>query len=160
MDDFSSPGQGVNSFGFSPSPANFIVGGKRPQSSIASSIAEDAETGQVRVATGSAGGSRIITATLQYLHHALDQGMSAYEAAHEPRWHDQLSGVTFLEWQDEAVGIRGFNNGTAAYLSDVGYNVTYQGTSGSTGHIIIRTANGTLEAASDPRKRAGGGYAF
>lgn len=88
MDDFSSPGQGVNSFGFSPSPVNFIRGGKRPQSSISSSIAEDLSTGEIRVATGSAGGSRIITATLQYLHHAIDQNMTAFDAAHEPRWHD------------------------------------------------------------------------
>lgn len=56
-DDFSSPGQ-VNSFGFAASPINFIAGGKRPQSSIASSIAEDLVTGDVTIATGSAGGSR------------------------------------------------------------------------------------------------------
>lgn len=60
MDDFSSPGQ-VNSFGFAASPANFIVPGKRPQSSIASSIAEDLETGEMTISTGSAGGSRIIS---------------------------------------------------------------------------------------------------
>lgn len=33
MDDFSSPGS-VNSFGFAASPANYLAGGKRPQSSI------------------------------------------------------------------------------------------------------------------------------
>lgn len=72
MDDFSSPGQ-VNAFGFSASPINFVEGGKRPQSSIASSIVEDKETGEFMMATGSAGGSQIITATLQQLYHYIDQ---------------------------------------------------------------------------------------
>lgn len=75
MDDFSSPGQ-TNSFGFEPSPANFIRPGKRPQSSICASIAEDLETGELIISTGSAGGSRIITATLQELWHHLDQGLN------------------------------------------------------------------------------------
>jgi gamma-glutamyltranspeptidase/glutathione hydrolase len=96
MDDFSSPGQ-VNSFGFSASPSNFIAPGKRPQSSIASSIAEDLETGEVTIATGSAGGSRIITATLQELYHYIDQGLTPEECTHHPRWHDQLGGVTYFE---------------------------------------------------------------
>ena len=76
MDDFSSPGQ-VNSFGFAASPINFIRPGKRPQSSICSSIVENIETGELVMATGSAGGSRIITTTLQQLHHYIDQGQNA-----------------------------------------------------------------------------------
>jgi gamma-glutamyltranspeptidase/glutathione hydrolase len=91
-----SPGQ-INAFGFSPSPINFIRPGKRPQSSISSSIAEDLVTGEVTIATGSAGGSRIITATLQQLHHYIDQGMTPEESTRHPRWHDQLSGTTFFE---------------------------------------------------------------
>lgn len=75
MDDFSSPGQ-VNAFGFAANPINFIRPGKRPQSSIASSLVED-ENGQLIMATGSAGGSRIITATLQQLHHYIDRGLNA-----------------------------------------------------------------------------------
>ena len=77
MDDFSSPGQ-TNAFGFAANPINFIRGGKRPQSSIASSLVED-EEGNLIMATGSAGGSRIITATLQELYHYIDQGLNATE---------------------------------------------------------------------------------
>ncbi len=77
MDDFSSPGS-VNAFGFAANPINFIQPGKRPQSSIASSLVED-ENGQLIMATGSAGGSRIITATLQELYHYLDLGLNATE---------------------------------------------------------------------------------
>jgi gamma-glutamyltranspeptidase / glutathione hydrolase len=47
--------------------------------------------------TGSAGGSRIITATLQNLYHHLDQGMDAYDTVHTARWHDQLGNVTYYE---------------------------------------------------------------
>lgn len=77
MDDFSSPGS-TNAFGFAANPINFIRPGKRPQSSIASSLVED-ENGQLIMATGSAGGSRIITATLQELYHYIDQGLNATE---------------------------------------------------------------------------------
>jgi gamma-glutamyltranspeptidase/glutathione hydrolase len=82
MDDFSSPGQ-TNAFGFAASPVNYIAGGKRPQSSISSSIAEDLETGEIMIATGSAGGSRIITATLQELYHYIDQGLNASSCTHQ-----------------------------------------------------------------------------
>jgi gamma-glutamyltranspeptidase/glutathione hydrolase len=75
MDDFGSPGR-PNAFGFAPSPANFIAGGKRPLSSISSTIVEN-EQGQIVMATGSAGGSQIITATVQEVYHYIDQGLNA-----------------------------------------------------------------------------------
>ncbi|KAJ7138819.1 gamma-glutamyltranspeptidase [Mycena filopes] len=159
MDDFSSPGQ-INAFGFAPSPINFIRPGKRPQSSISSSIAEDLVTGEVTIATGSAGGSRIITATLQELHHYIDQGMTPAECTGHPRWHDQLSGVTYFEVGSDALGVRGFDNGTVAYMKGLGYNVTYEDLSGSTSHVVGRAKNGTITAASDPRKSAGRGAAY
>ncbi|KAJ7275360.1 gamma-glutamyltranspeptidase [Mycena haematopus] len=159
MDDFSSPGQ-VNAFGFQPSPINFIRPGKRPQSSISSSIAEDLVTGEVTIATGSAGGSRIITATLQELHHYIDQGMTPEECTHHPRWHDQLSGVTYFEVGNPALGVQGFPNSTVAYLASLGYNMTTEDLTGSTSHVVARAKNGTITAASDPRKAAGRGAAF
>jgi gamma-glutamyltranspeptidase/glutathione hydrolase len=82
MDDFGSPGQ-TNAFGFASSPTNFIRPGKRPLSSISSSIVEDRETGKFVMATGSAGGSQIITATIQQLHHFIDQGLNATESTRQ-----------------------------------------------------------------------------
>ena len=76
MDDLSQPGQS-NALGFAPSPVNYVRPGKRPQSSISSSVVEDSETGDLEFVTGSAGGSRIITATAQELHHYIDQGLNA-----------------------------------------------------------------------------------
>ncbi|KAJ6552579.1 gamma-glutamyltranspeptidase [Mycena vulgaris] len=159
MDDFSSPGQ-RNAFGFAPSPINFIRPGKRPQSSIASSIAEDLETGEVTIATGSAGGSRIITATMQELHHFIDQGMGAAECTRHPRWHDQLGGLTYFEIKNDALGLAGFDNATVAYMKALGYNTTYEDLSGSTSHVVTRAKNGTITAAADPRKAAGRGAAY
>jgi gamma-glutamyltranspeptidase/glutathione hydrolase len=54
----------------------------------------------------------------------------------------------------------GYNNGTVAYMKSLGYNVTYQGISGSTSHVVARLPDGSFEAASDPRKAAGYGAAF
>ncbi|KAF7339741.1 Gamma-glutamyltranspeptidase [Mycena sanguinolenta] len=159
MDDFSSPGQ-VNAFGFQPSPINFIRPGKRPQSSISSSIAEDLVTGEVTIATGSAGGSRIITATLQQLYHYIDQGLTPEECTHHPRWHDQLSGETYFEFGSTTLGVPGYPNSTVDYLASLGYNTTTEDLTGSTSHVVARAKNGTITAASDPRKAAGRGAAF
>ncbi|KAI4526616.1 gamma-glutamyltranspeptidase [Schizophyllum commune Loenen D] len=171
MDDFSSPGL-TNAFGFAPSPVNFIRPGKRPTSSIASSIAEDINTGDLLIATGSAGGSRIITATLQNLHFHLDRGYNATQAVHTARFHDQLGESTLFEglWnstdngandaQASSKGVTPYDNSTVAYLIGLGYNVTSEDVTGSTSHVIVRSADGTLEAANDPRKSAGGGAAY
>ncbi|GAA98617.1 uncharacterized protein L969DRAFT_18069 [Mixia osmundae IAM 14324] len=157
MDDFSSPGQ-TNSFGFAAAPANFIQPGKRPQSSIASSIVEDLD-GNFVEATGSAGGSRIITATLQNIYHYLDQALSANATVHHSRWHDQLTNVTYFEYASPQVGIPGYSNSTVAFLTNQGYNVTYEDTTGSTGHVVA-LKDGIFTAASDPRKAAGRGSAY
>jgi gamma-glutamyltranspeptidase/glutathione hydrolase len=113
------------------------------------------------MATGSAGGSRIITTTLQQLHHYIDQGMNASMSTRFPRWHDQLSGTTFFELPNQACGLAGYDNSTVAYFRNAGYNITYQNPlGGSTSHAISRLPNGNLEAAADPRKSAGYGAAY
>ena len=67
MDDFSSPGI-VNYYGVVPTDNNAIQPGARPVSSMSPAIFTDRETGDVRLAVGGAGGTRITTATALVSH--------------------------------------------------------------------------------------------
>jgi len=154
MNDFSIPGIS-NAFGFIPSPANFVRPGKRPLSSIAPVIVEHANSSSLvdalYVAVGAAGGSRIITATIQNLIHILDGNMTAPQALAQPRIHDQLvpAQVSF-EY--------GFDNGTTAFLKGLGANVTWVAPGQSTAQGLRRLRNGTFEAAGEPRQKNSGGF--
>ncbi|KFX94715.1 hypothetical protein V490_04238 [Pseudogymnoascus sp. VKM F-3557] len=150
MNDFSIPGVS-NEFGFVPSPNNFIRPGKRPLSSITPIIVENAD-GSLYVATGSAGGSRIITATIQALWHVLDHGMTMPQALAQPRLHDQLLPAHVVFEQT-------FDNATTAYMRAKGHNVTWTDQILSTAQGIRRLENGTFEAAGEPRQRNSGGLA-
>ncbi|PKI82865.1 hypothetical protein MVES_003249 [Malassezia vespertilionis] len=89
MNDFGVPGV-PNNFGYVPSPANFIVGGKRPLSSMCPYMIQDGDA--LAVIGGSAGGSRIITANLQIAYAYLSSRgkVALQDAIARPRWHDQL----------------------------------------------------------------------
>lgn len=150
MNDFSIPGSS-NAFGYIPSPANFIRPGKRPLSSISPIIAETAE-GKLYFVIGAAGGSRIITATIQNVHHVLDQNMTAPEALAQPRLHDQLS-------PDQVTFEYAYDNSTVAFLKSLGHNVTWVAPGQSTAQGLRLLPNGTFEAAGEPRQLNSGGFA-
>ena len=145
-----------NAFGYVPSPANYIRPGKRPQSSISPTIAETAD-GKLYFVTGSAGGSRIITAVVQNVHHVLDSGLTSAQALASPRLHDQLepAQVSF-EWS--GLNVVGYSNETTAFLKGLGHNVTFEAPGGSTAQALRRLVNGTFEAAGEPRQYASGGF--
>lgn len=154
MDDFSTPGS-TNAFGYEPSVANYIAPGKRPLSSCAPTIAEypASEGGGLFFISGSAGGSRIITATALVLHHAIDEGLTAHEALAAPRMHDQLSpNRVEVEYA--------FDNATTAYLASLGHAVKWVAPGGSTAQALRRLPNGTFDAAGEPRQLASGGFAI
>ena len=88
MNDFSIPGSS-NAFGYVPSPFNYVRAGKRPLSSISPVIVEHSNS-SLYLIIGAAGGSRILTSTIQNLWHVLDQGKTAPEALNQSRFHDQL----------------------------------------------------------------------
>lgn len=151
MNDFSIPGVS-NAFGFVPSPTNFIRPGKRPLSSITPVIVEYPD-GSLYVATGAAGGSRIITATIQALWHVLDHNMTMPAALKMPRLHDQLlPNVVMLEPD--------FDADTADFLRGRGHNVTVLSVGLSSAQGIRRLPNGTFEAAGEPRQKNSGGLAI
>ncbi|KAF2090814.1 gamma-glutamyltranspeptidase [Saccharata proteae CBS 121410] len=149
MNDFSIPGSS-NSFGYIPSEANYIRPGKRPLSSITPVIVEY-PNGTLYISVGAAGGSRIITSTIQNIHHMLDQGMTAPEALAQPRLHDQLvpNQVSF-EYA--------YDNQTVAFMEERGHNVTWVAPGQSTAQGLRRLGNGTFEAAGEPRQKNSGGF--
>ena len=150
MNDFSIPGSS-NAFGYIPSPANFIRPGKRPLSSISPIIAETPD-GKPYFVIGSAGGSRIITATIQNIHHVIDQDMTAPEALAQPRLHDQLS-------PNQVSFEYAYDNSTVAFLASLGHNVTWVAPGQSTAQGLRILPNGTFEAAGEPRQLNSGGFA-
>jgi len=150
MNDFSTPNSS-NAFGYIPTAANFIRPFKRPLSSISPTIVE--KDGKIVFVAGSAGGSRIITATMQNIWHVLDDEMTAPQAIAQPRWHDQLSpNQTSLEYA--------YNNVTAAYLAAEGHNISYIAPGQSTAQTIRILPNGTFQAAGESRQVNSGGFAF
>jgi gamma-glutamyltranspeptidase/glutathione hydrolase len=151
MNDFSIPGTS-NAFGFIPSPANYVRPGKRPLSSISPTIVETPE-GKLYLVVGSAGGSRIITATIQNIHHVLDQNMTTPEALAQPRLHDQLE-------PDQVSFEYAYDNGTVAYMQSLGHNVTWVAPGLTTAQALRQLPNGTFEAAGDPRQVNSGGLAI
>ena len=147
MNDFSTPGT-TNAFGYVASAGNYPQPGKRPQSSISPTIVEFAN-GTFFFATGAAGGSRIITSTVQNLWHVLDQGMDAYSAIAEPRLHDQdIPQTTTFEYA--------YNNETVAYLASLGHNISYVAPGLSIAQGVMENA-GVFQAATDPRRIDSGG---
>lgn len=152
MNDFSIP-NAVNAFGFVPSPSNFVRPGKRPLSSISTTIVESLSSGAVYFIVGATGGSRIITATIQNLWNVLDKGLNAAEALRQPRLHHQLvPNVAVFEYA--------YNNETVAYLKGLGHNVSWIAPGQSEVQAIRRLPNGTFEAAGEPRKQNSGGFAI
>lgn len=153
MNDFSIPGT-TNAFGYIPSPANYVRPGKRPLSSISPVIVEHLNStlaDAFYIAVGAAGGSRIITATIQNIMHLLDGGMTTAEALAMPRIHDQLvpAQVSF-EYA--------FDNATTAFLSELGANVTWVAPGQSTAQGLRRLEDGMFEAAGEPRQSNSAGY--
>lgn len=153
MNDFSIPGSS-NAFGYVPSEANYIRPGKRPLSSISPVVVEaaDGAAAQPWLLAGSAGGSRIITATVQIVSAVVDGGLDAAAALARPRMHDQLvpRRVDF-EYA--------FDNATVAFLAQTGHNVSWEAPGGSTAQALRRLPNGTFDAAGEPRQANSAGFA-
>jgi len=142
MDDFSAKPGVPNAYGLIGGDANAVEPGKRPLSSMSPTIV--LKDGQVALVTGSPGGSRIITTVLQVIMNVIDHGMNAAEASHAPRIHHQ--------WlPDEPRVEEGISPDTIRLLEAKGHTVTVQPVMGST-HSILRTPDGTLFGASDPRR--------
>lgn len=141
MDDFSAKPGVPNNFGLIGGEFNAIAPEKRMLSSMTPTIVM--KDGDVFLVTGSPGGSRIITTTLQIILNAIDHQMNIAEATNVPRIHHQ--------WLPDELRVeKGLSPDTLALLQQKGYKVVTKNTMGSTQSIMkIRDR---LAGASDPRR--------
>ncbi|KAL1743931.1 gamma-glutamyltranspeptidase [Schizophyllum fasciatum] len=149
MEDFSV--EGVSNFwGYLPTPANYIEGGKRPLSSTSPFIIEDAR-GRFRYAGGAAGGSRIVSCNVQQIRNVLDYDMDPAETLAHPRLHDQIAPQeTHLE--------EGWKRETAADLQKLGHQVKWLPVAPTTAcGVSYNPDTGEWKAAGEPRRIAAGG---
>jgi gamma-glutamyltranspeptidase/glutathione hydrolase len=142
MDDFSAKPGVPNAYGLVGGKANAIVPGKRPLSSMTPTII--LKDGKPFLATGSPGGSRIITTVLQVVLNVVDHGMNIAAATVAPRIHHQ--------WQPDELRIEnGISPDTIRLLENRGHQVVIKDAMGSS-QSIQRVNKGFL-GYSDPRLR-------
>lgn len=143
MDDFAAKPGVPNAYGLIGGDANAVEGGKRPLSSMSPTIVM--KDGEVFLVTGSPGGSRIITTTLQVIMNVIDHGMNVAEASFAPRIHHQ--------WLPDEIRIEdGISPDTIRLLEQRGHKVSEQSVMGSTQSILVDKESGYLFGASDPRR--------
>jgi len=149
MDDFAAQPDAPNAYGLLGGDANSVVAGKRPLSSMTPTIVF--ADGKPWFATGSMGGSRIITTVLQIIVNMIDHSMNLAEATAAPRMHHQ--------WYPDVLQLEsGFSPDTIRLLKQRGHVVQdarySMGSSQSVGF-----SGGVFRGASDSRRPNAGSVA-
>lgn len=143
MDDFAAKPGVPNAYGLIGGDANAVEGGKRPLSSMSPTLVM--KEGEVFLVTGSPGGSRIITTTMQVIMNVIDHGMNIAEASTAPRIHHQ--------WLPDEIRIEdGISRDTINILEQRGHKISLNEVMGSTQSIMVDKDAGLLFGASDPRR--------
>ena len=144
MDDFSAKPGTPNAYGLTGGEKNSIAPGKRMLSSMTPTIVLKDE--ELFLATGSPGGSRIITSVLQVILNMIDHKMTLQEATSVPRIHHQwLPDTLYVEKET--------GEGLVAALRKKGYEVKRTGPIGSTQSVA--RVRGFFRGAADPRHPGG-----
>ncbi len=141
MDDFTTRPGKANAFGLVQGTGNAIVAGRRPLSSMSPTVVLGAD-GMPEIAIGGSGGPQILTGTAQVLDAILSRDQDATGAVTAPRWHHQ--------WIPDTVLVEPGHPAKAA-LEAAGHTLT-ETTATSAVQVVRRRADGTFDAASDPRK--------
>lgn len=141
MDDFSAKTGTPNSYGLVGGKANAIAAQKRPLSSMTPTIV--LKSGQPFLATGTPGGSKIITSVFQQLVNILWFDMNVSEATNAPRIHHQWQpDILYVEQNIAADSIK--------LLQQKGYQVEISTSLGSLQSIMRK--EGVYYGAADPRR--------
>ncbi|MFZ3001499.1 MAG: gamma-glutamyltransferase [Undibacterium umbellatum] len=149
MDDFSVKAGVPNAFGLLGGDANAVQGWKRPLSSMSPTIV--LKDGKPYLVTGSPGGSRIITTTLQTILNVIDHGMNVAEATISPRIHQQ--------WMPDQLRFeKGISIDTLRLLEQKGQVLRPAATLGKTQTIQIMPQG--FAGYSDPRNPDGSALGF
>lgn len=142
LDDFSAKPGVPNAYGLIGGEANAVEANKRPLSSMTPTLV--LKDGKPFMATGSPGGSRIITTTLQVILNVIDHDMNIAEAVSYPRMHHQ--------WQPDEIRVeRGLSPDTVSALEALGHTVVQKWAMGSANSIMI-TPDGYVAGVADPRR--------
>jgi gamma-glutamyltranspeptidase/glutathione hydrolase len=145
MADFAASPGSANAYGLVQGERNRIEGGKRPLSSMSPSLV--LKDGRAWLATGSPGGSLIITTVLQTLLNAMAFDMNVATASLSPRVHHQ--------WLPDVLRIeQGISPDTVRLLKGMGHTVEQsKRTLGRTQSIMLE--DGWLYGVTDTRRPGG-----
>ena len=150
MDDFSAKPGVPNAYGLIGGAANKIEPGKRMLSSMSPTVVR--KDGRNFLVTGSPGGSRIITTTLQVIMNVIDHGMNIQSAVSVPRIHHQ--------WLPDQIRIeQGISADTVKLLESKGHTVVTDSAMGAIQSIMIGE-DGTLYGGADPRRSTSSAQGF
>lgn len=144
MDDFSAKPGVANAYGLIGGEANAVAAGKRPLSSMSPTIVFSPDKHHVLLVTGSPGGSRIITTTLQLISNIIDHGMNIAEATQASRFHHQ--------WLPDTLTLeKGFSVDTINLLEKRGHRIEHSRWAMGSTQSILRVDDGWT-GYSDPRQ--------
>jgi gamma-glutamyltranspeptidase/glutathione hydrolase len=145
MDDFTAAAGRPNAFGLVQGAANAIAPGRRPLSSMSPTLVFRGGD-EPWLATGSPGGSRILTTVLQVLLNRIVHGLNLAGAVAAPRVHSQL-------WPDRLGFEEGVGPDTLRLLEGMGHRIEPMAAMGAANSVEI-TPSGSLGVV-DPRRAEG-----
>ncbi len=148
MDDFTTVPDRPNMFNLIQGDANSVRPGARMLSSMSPTIAW---RGAEAIAIGSPGGSRIPTAIAQVILRLLVDDETLQKAIEHPRFHHQ--------WRPDEIALEAeaFTEETQAALRGLGHELRVSGWRIGEVNAVRSYADGSTEAAADPRGPGGAG---
>ena len=148
--DFTAKPGVPNAYGLVQGEQNAIASRRRPLSSMTPTIVLNAE-GDAWLATGSPGGSRIITTVLQVILNRIIHGLNLATSVATPRLHSQL-------WPDTLQLEQGFSPDTVELLKQRGHAFQFTRSMGSANSVEVNFSGGSFGIA-DPRRPEGAAIA-